>query len=122
MEILYYYLRFYDAGSYYTNPYVNLYLSDYGRIVNNYDGHLSTYKESNTLYDGISSRPFAILPLETSVIYPAGVGLAREPYTGGNAPNKLNYELFPEDNTLSYTSSNKIPNSFKMVTKYPDPI
>ena len=38
MELIYYYLRFFDTETGYANPYVNLYLSDYGRIVNNYDG------------------------------------------------------------------------------------
>ena len=38
MEITYYHLRLYDTVSHYTNPYVNLYLSNYGKIINNYDG------------------------------------------------------------------------------------
>lgn len=38
MEITYYHMRLYDVASSYTNPYVNLYLSNYGKIVNNYDG------------------------------------------------------------------------------------
>lgn len=38
MEITYYTLKFFNPSSAYTNPYVNLYLSNYGKIVNNYNG------------------------------------------------------------------------------------
>lgn len=73
MEILYYYLRYYDIATAYTNPYVNLYLSDYGKIVNNYDGTLSSYKYNNALLNNQNlGKPFAILPVETSIIYPVG--------------------------------------------------
>jgi hypothetical protein len=46
MEILYYHMRFYETASAYTNPYVNLYLSDYGKIVNNYDGVNTTFNSN----------------------------------------------------------------------------
>jgi hypothetical protein len=59
MELIYYYLRFFDTETGYVNPYVNLYLSDYGRIVNNYDGTKTTYVEDflGSLNPQIPNKP-----------------------------------------------------------------
>ena len=44
-------------------------------------------------------RPFAILPIETSVIYPVGYAPGVLPF---NDTSKLNYESFPPNTALSY--------------------
>jgi hypothetical protein len=59
------------------------------------------------------------LPLETSIVYPVGVSIARTPF---NNTSKLNYESFPPDTSVSYMASSRIPNNFRMLTEYPTPI
>ena len=127
MELIYYYLRFFDTESGYANPYVNLYLSDYGRIVNNYDGTKTTYVEDflGSLDPPIPNKPimqkpFAILPLETSIIYPTNYHSTKAPYTTNT--NKMNYEVFPSDKNVGYEAKNFIPHNFKIVTDYSTPI